>query len=231
MTPPGIFAWFWKEYITLKRPATGTTLFSGLDLAIHLFEGSRITWRQKSRYMQSRPIQDIRVRFGNQSFKSWNIGNLSGVNIPNLDISGSSWLPYQQTNFVTPPFADFPSGHSYFSQAFALVMTDWYGPQVPTNRINISDMNLISPIYTSTPSQSSPLTSLVFPKGASNILPGVSPANDTINRWSTWQDVANSAGMSRLYGGIHCITAHQGSQAIANQLHPMIGSLWNFNRS
>ena len=230
VTPPGIFAWFWKEYITLKRPSQNTTLFSGLDLAIHLFESARITWREKSKYMQARPIQEIRARFANQRFGSWNnIPNhtASGNNVPPPEVSGNFWLPYQETTFVTPPFADFPSGHSCFSQSFVLVMSEWYGPTIPSDTINITDMNLVSPMYNATPSQSSSLGHLVVKKGSSRILPGVVPTNDTVNAWTTWQDMANSAGLSRLYGGIHCITAHQGSQAIATALHPMLKALWN----
>ena len=184
--------------------------------------------------MQARPIQEIRARFANSSFGSWNnIPNqtASGNNVPTPEVSGNFWMPYQETTFVTPPFADFPSGHSHFSQAFALVMSEWFGPTIPTDIINITDMNLMSPMYKTVPSQSSSLGNLVIKKGTSKILPGAVPANDTINTWTTWQDVANSAGLSRLYGGIHGITAHQGSQAIATALHPMIMELWNIKSS
>ena len=106
-------------------------------------------------------------------------------------------------------------------------MSEWYGPTIPSDTINITDMNLVSPMYNATPSQSSSLGHLVVKKGSSRILPGVVPTNDTVNAWTTWQDMANSAGLSRLYGGIHGITAHQGSQAIATALHPMLKALWN----
>src|SRR5206468_1460225 len=38
-------------------------------------------------------------------------------------IHADSWLPYQRTNFVTPAFPGYVSGHSSFSRAAAEVLT------------------------------------------------------------------------------------------------------------
>ena len=93
-----MFKWLWKEYIRILPTITCLNIiFSLQDLAIHLFEGARVTWRLKTAYMEDRPIQEIRRRFTGQSVVSWN-----GT------VDGAQWIPYQERNFVTPPFADFP---------------------------------------------------------------------------------------------------------------------------
>ena len=44
-----------------------------------------------------------------------------------LFTSGDLWLSYQSPNFVTPPFADYVSGHSTFSRAAAEVLAEFTG--------------------------------------------------------------------------------------------------------
>jgi hypothetical protein len=39
--------------------------------------------------------------------------------------------------------------------------------------------------------------------------------------------MADSAGMSRLYGGIHAIAAHSNSQTVAMEVDGYINSTWN----
>jgi hypothetical protein len=222
VTPPGMMAWFWKEYIRSQRDSLPITrvIFSGLDLAIHLFEGSRITWRQKARKVQARPIQDIRIRRASDLITSWN----------GETVLGALWTPYQETDFVTPPFADFPSGHSHFSQAFANTMRVWFGETIPNIQIAKTDLALLSPAFNGSDSQTGTIGEYIFPSGNSQIQSGSVPAVNVKLSWTTWQDMADSAGMSRLYGGIHCLSAHTSSQAIANALHIGLESVWGFKR-
>ena len=175
----------------------------------------RIVWQIKANYMQARPIQDIRRLIGG------NLVAYDGISKP-----ANLWMPYQTANFVTPPFADFPSGHSAFSQSFANVMTKWFGPYVPNNRVAYTNLRLLCPMFTS--DQTVPYGSFTTASGASEIQPGVVPAAPLTLSWSTWQAMANSAGMSRQYGGIHCNSAHLGSQAAANTLTPIVQAAWGF---
>jgi len=49
--------------------------------------------------------------------------------------------------------------------------------------------------------------------------------------WTTWSDLATSAGVSRQYGGIHAQSAHLGSLALVNGstgLYQKIRTYWNF---
>jgi len=219
VTPPGMMGWFWKEYVRTNSTDTATLIFSGLDVGIHLFEGSRITWRNKSRKVQARPIQELRIMYRGQNLTSWNA----------TTVSGERWMPYQEANFVTPPFADFPSGHSHFSQGFANTMAAWFGTMIPVAPIIKSDLTLLSPIFNGT--QTNSLNTVTISTGRSQIQPNVVPAAPTSLLWPTWQDMADSAGMSRLYGGIHCLSAHVSSQAVANQLHTDLNTVWGFYRN
>lgn len=220
VTPPGMMGWFWKEYVSTNTVDTPTLIFSGLDLGIHLFEGSRITWRNKARKVQARPIQELRIMNNGQTIQSWN-GN----------IAGETWVPYQEADFVTPPFADFPSGHSHFSQGFANTMNAWFGTTIPTKAVTKSDLTLLSPIFNGSGTQTNSLNTIIISPGKSIIQPSVVPAAPTTLTWTTWQQLADSAGISRLYGGIHCMSAHVASQAVANQLHTDLNTVWGFNRS
>jgi hypothetical protein len=213
VSPPGMFVYFWKQFVFLQDPSLQTLFYSGLELAIALFETGRLVWALKKEHMQCRPIQDIRRWY-------------RGVSLPKYDgttILGETWVPYQESNFVTPPFADFPSGHSGFSQSFAKVMTKWFGPTIPLTQINhVHDLKLICP---SLNLQAQCFGVFVFPTGSSEIQDNI-PANDITLRWNTWQDMADSAGISRQYGGIHAASAHQASQALANELFDILQTRW-----
>lgn len=209
-TPPGALSWFWAEYCRQNQLSDRVFFLSGLDLGIHLFEGSRVTWGLKAKHVQARPIQEIRNRFANTLVTMWNGVRLFGAN----------WTPYQESNFVTPPFADFPSGHSHFSATFAEVMKKWFGNSVsslPTRRLDF-----LSPVLQNG-------SSLVAPIGSSAIQPGIVPSAEITFSWGTWDNLATDAGMSRLYGGIHCISAHTSSQNAAREAHILIENAWGFS--
>lgn len=42
-------------------------------------------------------------------------------------MNGAEWMPYQPPSFPTPPFPEYPSGHSTFSAAGARVLKLWTG--------------------------------------------------------------------------------------------------------
>lgn len=212
VSPPGMLLWMWKYNVVAKRFDPATFIWSGLDLVLHLFETGRIVWGLKKLYMEARPIQEIRRLYRGQTVKKYD-----GTNI-----LGESWVPYQETNFVTPPFADFPSGHSAFSRSFANVMTAWFGGAIDTSQIvTYSDITLISPALES---QTSPLGAFVFGAGRSLIQAAVVPATPVTLAWTTWDEIAESAGISRKYGGIHATSAHTGSVAAADALHSAINA-------
>jgi hypothetical protein len=212
-SPPGILMWIWKEYmlhINLHESAPEQMIYSGLDLAQHLFEAGRLTWGIKKHYMQARPIQEVRRLYRGQTLTGYD----------GTSVSGEAWVPYQEANFVTPPFADYPSGHSTYSQVFASVMTDWFGSTITNGMHKYTDMYLVTPIFASDQSQA--FGTFVIPARSSLVQVGVVPAANAQLAFETWQGMADNAGISRKYGGIHATSAHTGGQAIANDVHTAI---------
>ena len=231
VTPPGMFMWLWRQYALAFRVAQyqgyDTLLYSGLDLAVHLFEAGRLAWGIKLQYQEARPIQEIRRLYPTTDLSGWETYvDVSGVLQTAPDISGCLWVPYQEQNFVTPPFPDFISGHSCYSEVFALVMGDWYGPTIPTSDPVVAyDLPLYSPMFSG--SQSQPFGVFQIASGSSRIQPGLVPATPITLSFATWQDIATSAGISRQWGGIHAESAHTGGQAAAVAIHTFVSAALN----
>ena len=215
ISPPLMSMWLWKEYVRCIGVTCPTLMYSMLDLAIHMFEGSRLTWLLKAKYMEDRPIQEVRRRYTGQQIASWN-----GV------MNGANWVPYQTASFVTPPFADFPSGHSNFTKGFALTMTKWFGPNITKNDVSYDNVQLMAPLFKT--AQSGPYGTFVISPRTSIIQSSV-PAQEVSLAFETWEQIATSAGISRIYGGIHTETANTASQTVAIQIDGYINSTWSID--
>jgi hypothetical protein len=164
-------------------------LFLALNGA--LFDAGIAAWDAKRAYDCVRPVSAIRYRYKGQMVEAW-----AGPNLGTQWISGETWLPYQDPTFVTPPFAEYVSGHSTFSAAAATVLTEFTGSNrfydgktilyhEDFNRDGIPDL----------------LGQHVVAAGA-NMFES-SPASVVVLQWETFQEAANEAGASRRYGGIH----------------------------
>jgi hypothetical protein len=81
--------------------------------------------------------------------------------------------------FVTPAFAGYVSGHSTFSRAAAEVMTEFTGSSYFPGG----------------------LYKVPIPAGSLKVEHG--PTTDVTLEWATYFDAADTAGISRLYMGIH----------------------------
>ena len=98
-------------------------------------------------------------------------------------LHADTWIPYQRTNFVTPAFPGWTSGHSTFSRAAAEVLTAITGSKFFPGGIAT---------YTAPAN-----TGLGFEKG---------PSQAVTLQWATYYDAADQAGLSRIWGGIHSPT-------------------------
>ncbi len=95
-------------------------------------------------------------------------------------IRGVRWVPYHPATFVTPAFAGYVSGHSTFCRAGAEMMTALTGsPWFPGG---LEEFHVPQDEY------------LIFEKG---------PSVDLRLQWASYYDVADSAGISRLWAGVH----------------------------
>lgn len=172
-TPPG--HWGLLAQFVSRRDRNGIDEDVKMFFALSnvLLDVSIAVWDCKRHFDYVRPITAIRYLFQGQRLKAWG-GPFQGTTL----IFGEDWQPYQATSFVTPPFAEYVSGHSTFSAASAEVLkaftgSDYFG------------------------------ASATLPPGSSRIEPGVTPAIAVTLRWDTFSAAADEAGLSRRYGGIH----------------------------
>jgi hypothetical protein len=115
---------------------------------------------------------------------------------------------------------------------FANVMDSWFGGAVPPVGMSRDDLWLLSPLFKQTDGTSQGgIGDVQIASGRSLVQVGTVPTASVTLSWNTWQAIADSAGISRLYGGIHCISAHQGSQALANEAHERIDGVWGITRT
>jgi hypothetical protein len=173
--PPG----HWAMFAQASSRAAGLSLDQNVKaffaLGNALLDASIAAWNAKRVQDTVRPITYIRWLYAGKKIKGW-LGPGKGVGA----IDGSQWIPYQEPLVVTPPFAEYTSGHSTFSSAASSVF----------NRFAGSDKFKI------------PLTVTVA-AGRSTIEPGLVPAKATVLKFSSFTDAGNQAGLSRRYGGIH----------------------------
>jgi hypothetical protein len=92
-------------------------------------------------------------------------------------IHGDTWIPYQRTNFVTPAFPGYFSGHSCFSRCAAEVLAGITGSPYFPGGLGMYTNYVLS-----------------FENG---------PSQPVALQWASYYDAADQAGISRIWGGIH----------------------------
>lgn len=172
-TPPGhwqLFAQFVSERDNFSIDRDAKVFFA---LGNAELDASIAAWDAKRAYDSARPITAIRFLKAGRTIRTW-----GGTPDAPATVLGENWKPFQPDTFITPPFAEFVSGHSTFSAASAYILraatgSDAFG------------------------------ASALVQAGSSRIQPGVVPGTDVTLSWATFSQAAYQAGMSRLYGGIH----------------------------
>jgi hypothetical protein len=79
-----------------------------------LMDASVWTWGVKRVYDYVRPISAIHHLYADSSVTAW-----AGAGMGTQAMAGAQWKPYQAATVVTPPFAEYVSGHRTFSAASA----------------------------------------------------------------------------------------------------------------
>lgn len=198
VTPPGIWN-IWGVYAmkAANMNALDTSKFFYL-LNSTMFTCSVSCWGIKRKYMQARPIQEIRILPAQQ------VTNFDGKLVAN-----NIWKTFQQQDFQTPGFADTPSGHSTFSSGAAVIFDKFFpnmlassnfSPFTNEHKIMISPMlannsypNNVKTIMVKTSSSAviHDTTDMRFPTCAVKL------------EFTSWRHLAELSGISRIYGGIH----------------------------
>ncbi len=138
-----------------------------------VFDTSIAIWGTKRHYDYVRPVTAIHYLFSGETVAAW-----AGSGLGTQTMQGEDWQPYQAATVVTPPFPEYPSGHSGFSSAAAETLRRLTGSDVFGGGVT-------------------------FASGQSFVEPGLAPVADLSLSWATFSDAADEAGASRRYGGIH----------------------------
>jgi hypothetical protein len=177
-TPPGHWNQF-AQWVARRDAHTvdeDARMFFALNGA--LLDASIAAWDGKDHWDSVRPITAVRFLRKGQIIQAWG-GPYKGPSY----IKGEDWIPYRPPNEVSPPFAEYGSGHSTFSMAAAEVLTSF------TGRGNF-ELKVTIPAG----------SSQVEPRTATQ--PGV-PAKPITLSWTNFRYAAEQAGLSRQYGGVH----------------------------
>jgi hypothetical protein len=217
LPPPGFFIIIAMQLSQKYKQSMMNDLKMYFSLAGGLYDACVSAWYYKSIYNQARPINLIRNYYANQTLTSWTpLQTTNPAPIP-----GKQWLPYQNFNFVTPPFPDVASGHTTFSTVAAKLLNWWFkNPAlydgftvvtIPNNialcpSLNINDKTVCLGEY-------------IFDQGSSTIEPGVTPKERTVLQYKTLQDLADMAGLSRVYGGIHTFQTNDVSAELGDWVY------------
>ena len=220
VTPPGM----WVVFMDIVLRSNGVKLLNEIKnytvLCYGLYESSICAWRLKRDNLQARPIQKIRQYLYNQTInQSWN------KNVNNN--KGQFWIPYQELNFVTPPFPDFVSGHSTFSGSSAklfcyLLGSDMINLQNPV--INSDILKYLCPSLNDSSTENFSLNNFfIFPR-TSTTESDVPKTSLNLN-WICWTEMARSSGKSRIYGGIHIESSNQGGLYLGSMIGDQVWTL------
>ena len=110
---------------------------------------------------------------------------------------GSKWQPYQATTFVTPPFAEYLSGHSSFSAASAEVISSFLGTDTYGDSVTIAAGTSLFEPKISDPSSPKYVAGVTDVPNTGPFSVGYSPANNVTLSWATFSAAADEAGISR----------------------------------
>jgi hypothetical protein len=157
-----------------------------------LFDAGVAVWECKRFYDYVRPITAVRFLFAGQPVEAWG-GPFQGTQT----IDGKDWLPYQRGTFLTPPFAEYVSGHSTFSAASAEILRRFAGTEVFRYGVTLAP-------------------------GSSRIEPGLTPRHPIVLFWPTFSAAADEAGLSRRYGGIHFRDGDLAGRALGRRVAALV---------
>lgn len=216
LPPPGFFIIIAMQLSQKYNQNLENTLKMYFMLSAGIFDASIGAWYYKAKFNQARPITLIRNNYTENIILSW---SPIFKNIPAYYLKGKRWLPYQELNFVTPPFQDVASGHSTFSFVAGELLNWWFNnPKLYDGTTTISGENLpiLCPLLQS--SQNYLLGEFIFEKGTSLVEPGITPHNQIKLQFETLKEMYDTAGLSRIYGGIHTYNTHKVSQLLGKYI-------------
>ena len=173
--PPGHWVLFAKFVSDRDHHSLAQDVKMHFAMTNAVFDASVAVWGYKRQFDYVRPVTAVHYLFNNRPVVAW-----GGEGLGTRVILGQNWRPYQASTVVTPPFAEYVSGHSAFSASAAEVLKRYTGSDYFGESVTV-------------------------PAGSSRVEPGLVPAHDLTLSWPTFSSAADEAGISRRYGGIHFV--------------------------
>jgi hypothetical protein len=191
-TPPGhwnLFAQFvsLRDGHTIDDDAKMFFLLNNAEL-----DASIAVWETKIFYDNQRPITAVHFLFAGQEIPTWR-----GTNGLPRTVLGENWVPFQPSTFISPPFADYVSGHSTFSTAAAEILKRYTGSDELRAAVTL-------------PARSSRADNALW------------PAQPVKLYWPTFSSAAKQAGLSRRLGGIHFLQADMEAQKLGKKIADVV---------
>lgn len=224
--PPGFWNFFLYVYYYNIVSTVGIfnisskIVYNFFILNASMFQAGICAWNAKYKIIEQRPIQFIR--------------NMEEENITKFyfeDINTTKkWLPYQERNFVTPPFPDYVSGHSTFSSVGCEILNKIIGENLLDKNLKIegNKLKILTPIFNNSYDETLQLTCInVYPK-TSTVINNKYPTKMVNLRFNTWTDMSIQAGISRLYGGIHISSSNYPGMIVGKLIVKDILNNFNF---
>jgi PAP2 superfamily len=192
----------------------------------------------KRMYDSARPITALQCLYEGQTVKAWRgpylgAGDINGsdwmpVSFVHAFVFVFAWqkrnllliaffvhsqmdhTQYQDSTFVTPPFAEFVSGHSTFSAASAFVLRSFFGSDEYGGSYTIKAGESKFEPRIDDPSNPKFVDGLTNVPNQGPGTVGYVPSADIVLSWPTFTAAAEEAGYSRLVGGIHIAAGNEG---------------------
>ncbi|MEQ1821648.1 MAG: DUF6851 domain-containing protein [Fimbriimonadaceae bacterium] len=186
--PPGHWCIFAEQISQRDKHTLDQDAKMFFVLGNALMDAGIAAWDAKRTYDNSRPITCIRVLYAGKPVTLYD----------GRTVDGSQWVPYQPGTFITPPFAEFVSGHSTFSSAGAEILKRFTGSDSFGGSLTVPAQSLV-------------------------VEPNEPSAPVTLS-WPTFTSAALEAGESRILGGIHFEPANRAGQKMGRQV---ADAVWN----
>jgi hypothetical protein len=193
-TPPGHWMLFGQFVSSRDHHSIDDDVKMFFALANAVFDAGIACWDAKRTYDSVRPITATHFLYAGKQIQAW-----AGPGLGTKTIDGGTWMPYQRTIVVTPPFPEYVSGHSTFSAAAAQVLFRFTGSDTFGESAKVI-------------------------QGSSLIEPGITPTQDVTLSWPTFSVASDEAGFSRRFGGIHFPDGDVMGRALGRQVGEQV---WN----
>jgi hypothetical protein len=189
-TPPGHWNQLAQGIATRDNHTIGDSVKMYFALNGALLDAGIAAWDAKRIHDCIRPVSAIQYKYFGQQILAWG-GPDQGTQL----INGEAWQPYQSQTFVTPPFAEFVSGHSTFSRAAREVLSAFSGTDALYDGVTH-----LGEDWDGDGKEDLMGQHIVLPGGC---LFENCPGATVVLQWTTLLEAADEAGVSRRYGGIH----------------------------